>query len=106
MPINFQAIADVCNCGPDLVQCVLQLLRDEIVDIIQIKKGNVKLGLIIGELLLNSHSQVQFRSKTVAEIMKLQSTAASMRLTENNLKELSHSGSKARMDFEADKRSR
>ena len=75
-------------------------------DIVQNKKGNVKLGLIIGDLLVNSRSQVQFRSKSIAEIAKLQSTNASMRLTETNLKELSQSGSKAKLDAEADRRSR
>ena len=77
-------------------------------NIVQIKKGNVKLGLMIGDLLVNSRGQVQFRSKTVAEIVKLQSTNVSMKLTENNLKELSHSNSNKRFqeECEIEKRSR
>ena len=80
------------------------MMRDEIVNAVSNKGQNVKLGLPIGDLLLNSKGQVQFRSKTISEILKAQSNA-SMRLTENNLKELSHTGSKAQ-NSEASMRSR
>ena len=105
MPINLQAIADVCNCGPDLVQCVLQVIRDEIVDIVQSRKGNVKLGLMIGELLINGRSQVQFRSKSIAEVAKA-TQSTNVRLTENNLKELSYADTASKADPEAERRSR
>jgi len=32
---SFTAIAEVCNCGSDLVQAVLQLIRDEVLDTVQ-----------------------------------------------------------------------
>ena len=64
----------------------------------------MKLGLTIGDLLVNSKGQVQFRSKTISETIKAASNA-SMRLTENNLQALSHTGSKAQNDA-ASRRSR
>jgi len=50
---SFQAIADVCNCGADLVQAVLQLIRDEVIDVVQNRKKEVSLSFMIGTLTLS-----------------------------------------------------
>jgi len=63
--VSFQAIADVCNCGADLVQAVLQLFRDEVVDLVQNRKKEVQLGFQIGTLVLSPANTVQFKSFTV-----------------------------------------
>lgn len=42
---SFSAIAEVVNCGADLVQAVLQLVRDEVLDNVQQKKKEVNLNL-------------------------------------------------------------
>jgi hypothetical protein len=55
----------VCNCGSDLVQAVLNLLRDEVIDSVQGKKKEVQLGLQIGTLVLSPNNTVQFKSLSV-----------------------------------------
>ena len=65
-----QAIADVCGCGADIVQAVLQLIRDEVVDLVQQRKKEVSLNFLIGHLILSpvgSGGQVQFKSLTITD---------------------------------------
>ena len=50
------AIADVCNCGSDMVQAVLQLIRDEVVEVMQTRNKAVSLNLLIGTLTLKNDS--------------------------------------------------
>ena len=67
MSASFQAIADVCNCGADLVQAVLQLIRDEVIDVVQNRKKEVNLGFLIGTLTLSpAGNTVQFKSVNTA----------------------------------------
>ena len=58
MPVSFQAIAEVCNCGADLVQSVLAMIRDEIVNIATARKACIALRLPIGEILINQRQQI------------------------------------------------
>lgn len=88
MTTSFQAIADVCNCGADLVQAVLQQIRDEIVDIVTIKKNNVSLNFLVGTLCINQNGAVQFKSLTVSEVNQQASATQSVRLTEASLRGL------------------
>ena len=101
VPVSFQAIAEVCNCGADLVQSVLAMIRDEIVNIATARKACIALRLPIGEILINQRQQIQFKSKTIAEIAKQTTASSNMRLTENNLAQLSQSNSRSQLDNEA-----
>lgn len=88
---SFTAIAEVCNCGADLVQAVLQLIRDEVLDTVQTRKKEVALNFQIGQLVLSPNNTVQFKSLSVSEVAS-QSQAASgtmsLRLTEASLRNL------------------
>lgn len=53
---SMPAIADVCNCGSDMVQAVLQLIRDEVVEVMQTRNKAVSLNLLIGTLTLKNDS--------------------------------------------------
>ena len=67
-----QAIAEVCTCGADLVQGVLQLIRDEVIQQVQKKKNQVSLNLLIGTLILSPVGTVQFKPLTLAEALNAQ----------------------------------
>ena len=62
-----QAIGEVCNCGSDMVQAILQLVRDEVIDVVQNRKKEVALNFLIGTLTLSPSNAVQFKSLTVTE---------------------------------------
>lgn len=62
-----QAIGDVCNCGSDMVQAVLQVIRDEVIDTVQNRRKEVSLNFLIGTLVLSPNNTVQFKSLSVAE---------------------------------------
>ena len=88
MSTSFQAIADVCNCGADLVQAVLQQVRDEIVDLVTVKKNNVTLNFLVGTLHITMNGCVQFKSLTLSEVNQQASQTQSVRLTEASLRGL------------------
>jgi len=60
----------VCSCGADVVQAALQVIRDEVVDLVQKKKKEVSLNFLIGNLVLSPAGQsgnVQFKSLSVTD---------------------------------------
>ena len=65
---SFPAIAEVTNCGSDLVQAVLQLMRDEVLDSVQQRKKEVSLNLQIGTLVLSPGGTVQFKSQSLSDV--------------------------------------
>ena len=77
------------------------MIRDEIVNVVTARKACIALRFTIGELLVNQRQQVQFKSKTIAEIAKQTTASSNMRLTENNLAQLSQSNSRSNVDGEA-----
>ena len=83
------------------MQSVLGMIRDEIVNVVTSRKACIALRFTIGELLVNQRQQVQFKSKTIAEIAKQTTASSNMRLTENNLAQLSQSNSRSQVDGEA-----
>ena len=48
----------MCGCKVEVVQQVLQLLRDEVLDLALVKKHKVKLNFLIGTLVLTEMGQV------------------------------------------------
>lgn len=62
----------MCGCGADVVQAVLQIIRDEVVDLVHQRKKEVCLNFLIGTLVLSPAGQggnVQFRSLTVTDAL-------------------------------------
>ena len=55
---SFSAIAEVVSCGADLIQAVLQLVRDDVLENVQQKKKEVNLNLQIGTLTLSANQTV------------------------------------------------
>ena len=77
------------NCGADLVQAVLQLMRDEVLDAVQQRKKEVSLNLQIGTLVLSPSGSVQFKSQSLSDVAaQSQQSSVSMRLTEASLRGL------------------
>ena len=50
-----------------MVQALLQLVRDEVIDVVQNRKKEVALNFLIGTLTLSPSNAVQFKSLTVTE---------------------------------------
>ena len=47
-------------------------MRDEIVDLVTVKKQGITLNFLIGALNVNHHSYVQFKSLSVEQVVKQQ----------------------------------
>ena len=54
-----------------MVQAVFQLIRDEILDLVQQQKKEVTLNFQIGSLVLGPHNSVVFKSLSQAEAAAL-----------------------------------
>lgn len=65
--VNLGVIAESAGSTIDIVQNTLAGLRDEILDSVILRKGNVQLDFGIGTLLLTNQSVIQFRSTSSKE---------------------------------------
>lgn len=70
MPMSIATLAEISGLPVDNVTSILAAVRDEVVDLVMIKKHNVALNLGFGVLNLRQGGTVEFKSNTTAQVVE------------------------------------